>query len=288
MEIPFVGPSYNLDSRPSGVQRTVNLIPHPQEPGNERTAWVFQDVPGLVLVQDFAAAPSEETVLFLFHMTESASSEGIAEFTGASTAVDQTGAAWSTGGSPDWDLVASPAPKFGAFALRFLAGLSWIRSEFEVEYPTTGVSTLQIDAWVYILPTGDNGAAFIEVGATGYPFNPTFSLNISSAFDLNTGYEDASEESFGTTSEGIAQEEWVHLRLLCAGNVVRQYINGVQQVAAQVTTVALDPIGSLISINRMIISSSGTRVMFDDVRATIGGSSDAADFTPPTSPWPNP
>jgi hypothetical protein len=54
MEIPFVGPSYNLDSRPSGVQRTVNLIPHPQEPGNERTAWVFQDVPGLVLVQEFA------------------------------------------------------------------------------------------------------------------------------------------------------------------------------------------------------------------------------------------
>lgn len=50
MEIPFIGPSYSLDSRPSGVQRTVNLIPHPQEPGNERSAWVFKDVPGLVLV----------------------------------------------------------------------------------------------------------------------------------------------------------------------------------------------------------------------------------------------
>jgi len=46
-EIPFIGPSYNLDSRPSGAQRTINLIPVPQEPGNERTAWVFEDVPGL-------------------------------------------------------------------------------------------------------------------------------------------------------------------------------------------------------------------------------------------------
>jgi hypothetical protein len=52
--IPFVGPSYNLESRPASVQRTINLVPVPQEPGNERTAWVFKDVPGLVLVQDFA------------------------------------------------------------------------------------------------------------------------------------------------------------------------------------------------------------------------------------------
>ena len=48
MRIPFVGPSYNLDSRAASVQRTVNLIPIPQEPGNERTAWVFKDIPGLV------------------------------------------------------------------------------------------------------------------------------------------------------------------------------------------------------------------------------------------------
>jgi hypothetical protein len=56
MEIPFIGPTYNLESRPSGVQRTINLIPHPQEPGNERTGWVFKDVPGLVLVQDFSGS----------------------------------------------------------------------------------------------------------------------------------------------------------------------------------------------------------------------------------------
>jgi hypothetical protein len=52
--IPFVGPSYNLESRPASVQRTINLVPVPQEPGNERTSWVFKDAPGLVLVQDFA------------------------------------------------------------------------------------------------------------------------------------------------------------------------------------------------------------------------------------------
>lgn len=47
MNIPFVGPSYDLRSRPADVQRTINLIPVPLEPGNEKTAWVFKDVPGL-------------------------------------------------------------------------------------------------------------------------------------------------------------------------------------------------------------------------------------------------
>lgn len=50
-DVPLVGPSYNLDSRPASVQRTINLVPVPQEPGNERTAWVLQDVPGLRRVE---------------------------------------------------------------------------------------------------------------------------------------------------------------------------------------------------------------------------------------------
>lgn len=44
---PWVGPSYPLKSRPASVQRTINLIPVPLEPGNERTAYTFIDVPGL-------------------------------------------------------------------------------------------------------------------------------------------------------------------------------------------------------------------------------------------------
>lgn len=47
--IPFVGPSYQLESREAGVQRTINMVPVPQEPGNERTKWTFKDVPGLEL-----------------------------------------------------------------------------------------------------------------------------------------------------------------------------------------------------------------------------------------------
>ena len=62
MEIPFVGPSYDLLTRQSGVQRTINLIPVQQEPGNERTAWVFEDAPGL---EAWSPADVESPCVFL-------------------------------------------------------------------------------------------------------------------------------------------------------------------------------------------------------------------------------
>jgi hypothetical protein len=65
-QIPFVGPSYNLDSRPSGVQRTINLIPVPEEPGNERTSWVFKDVPGLTVFNRGATDPLISYVVALY------------------------------------------------------------------------------------------------------------------------------------------------------------------------------------------------------------------------------
>ena len=57
MDIRLVGPSYKLDSRPASVQRTVNMYLVPQEPGNERTPWVLQDVPGLASFSVSAAGP---------------------------------------------------------------------------------------------------------------------------------------------------------------------------------------------------------------------------------------
>lgn len=43
----FVGPSYNLESKPASVQRTINMVPVANEPGNERVRWVLKDCPGL-------------------------------------------------------------------------------------------------------------------------------------------------------------------------------------------------------------------------------------------------
>lgn len=54
--VPLIGPSYNLRNKRASLQRTVNLIPVPIEAGNERSAWVFRDVPGL---ETFDLTPPE-------------------------------------------------------------------------------------------------------------------------------------------------------------------------------------------------------------------------------------
>lgn len=54
MPVPFIGPSYNLDSRAASTQRTVNMYPVPVEPGNETAGVTLKDIPGLtVFVAEF-------------------------------------------------------------------------------------------------------------------------------------------------------------------------------------------------------------------------------------------
>jgi hypothetical protein len=60
----LIGPSYNLDDRSASVQRTINMMPVPVEPGNERAGWVFRDAPGLVsAVSEWDAGLAVSTAL---------------------------------------------------------------------------------------------------------------------------------------------------------------------------------------------------------------------------------
>lgn len=56
MTTPFVAGSYQLRSGNADKQRSINLQPVPLEPGNERSVWRFEDVPGLVVVYALGAA----------------------------------------------------------------------------------------------------------------------------------------------------------------------------------------------------------------------------------------
>lgn len=57
----FVGGTYNLNSVPASAQRTINMMPVPVEAGNERTAYTFRDVPGLLrfAVKDYIYITSQ-------------------------------------------------------------------------------------------------------------------------------------------------------------------------------------------------------------------------------------
>jgi hypothetical protein len=79
----LISGSYNLESRAASVQRTINLVPVPIEPGNERTAWVFKDAPGMVqAVADdgWDAEPSTVSTIQYKTQTAAAGNGGLSAF----------------------------------------------------------------------------------------------------------------------------------------------------------------------------------------------------------------
>jgi len=288
-DVPFVGPSYNLTSRPASVQRTVNLIPVPQEPSNERTSWIFKDVPGLVLVQEFQAA---ETVLFLFHMTSEVSSEGISEFPGGNDKFDQTGAVWETGGSGFSAISGFPYPVFGAKLLatddpdRLSRSFDQTSTGQPDSYPIGDSSSLQIDAWVYIQASDVLDGDFIDisVGNFSYPLSASFDLSINDDFEISAGFENADVFTKAQGPDPIPTDQWVHIRLVYTGALLGVFVNGV--LAAQSSMSGL--LSLIDPINAMSIEIGSTGMYLDDVRGSIGAGASLDNFTPPTAAWPNP
>jgi hypothetical protein len=290
MKISFVGPTYPLVSKPASVQRTIGMYPVPIEPGNERTSWVFKDFPGLVEVEPFAAT---EIVLFLFHMTETATAEGIAEFIGGPTsALDQTGATW-TSDSTDWVLLATfPYPVFGLFLLGGTGDITWSRDapqtdpEIPDDYSTSAVSTLQIDGWFYVQSgsVAVNDRTSLAVGTFAYPLIAEFDLLVNDEFDALARFDDGSTSVEVFSADPIPTNIWVHLRLLYTGTALVLFVDGT--LSAQ--TAATGLLELVNPINRMEMRQVGSAIYLEDCRASIGGSASAANFTPPVAPWPNP
>lgn len=234
-----------------------------------------------------------ETVLFLFHMTDAASAEGIAEFTALYDAADQTGATW-TPNQPNWELVDSnPDPKFGMSSLGSSGSVIFSRDIPQAtapdDYSTTGISTLQIDGWFYYdtATVETNAIGMLSVGVYNYPLVKQFDLAINDEADAFARFDDGGTtvEVFGSTdADFIPVDQWVHVRLLYTGAALVLFVNGVQygQVALTGALEQLNP------INLMEIRMAHTGIFIDDARATIGGSAGTANFTPPVTPWPNP
>jgi hypothetical protein len=126
-----------------------------------------------------------------------------------------------------------------------------------------------------------------ELGAESYPFPATFFLTIETGGGVFFGFEDASEDSQGLTSGSIPVDTWTHVRLLCVGNEIRVYLDGVAD-STVVTTESADPIGEMLAMNLFRVTLGDGGMFLDDARGLLGGPASTANFTAPVVPWPNP
>ncbi len=300
----FIGPTYPLVSKPASVQRTIGMYPVPIEPGNERTSWVFKDFPGLVEVTPFAAPAPAQTVLYLFHMIGgSPTSEGADEFDGPAQAYDQTGANWDAT-NESWNLNYFPVPpKFGLLDYVY-EDVTWIRDEtpenpeVPATFSTVGFSTLQVSAWVYVDFDLVNPPMVYEwsVGKTDYPAEPVaLTLRVTGdgdTFQARVVWQPP--EPMGeqvSNPSAVPTGEWVHLLMSCnnSGGLgsLTLYVNG--EASGGLSEVDMSGILASISpINYMVKSGIGAGLHIDEEYAVLGATAITSDFTPPTTPWPNP
>jgi hypothetical protein len=277
----LIGPSYSLESRPASVQRTVNMIPVPLEPGNERAGFVFKDVPGLV---DAVSAwePSPEAApdplfaqVLVLLMGEGANGSTI--FTDSSTYARSVTVG---GGSP---AISTAEFKFGSASIyggtSSLAQLLFSRSGAE-----WAQDNWSWDAWVrraadtnYLGLFYHNANLYIKVGTPsidGVSYRPIVSLNGATVL---------------TASSSVPLNQWTHVALTVeksgATYTLRLFINGVLEAsvtsASGVSSLASNPSNN--SIGRSNASGfPGLNCYLDAYRITAA-TRWTANFTPPQS-----
>jgi hypothetical protein len=225
-------------------------------------------------------ATSSETVLFLFHMTETATAEGVNEFGGAQI-VDQTGAAWTTE-TEDWDLsFSNPYPMFGSRCLTATDGTNTAinRQGSNLNVPRPDNDAFAIDAWLYLSEANAYCTVWVNFNirlgtqAGTYVASASDGTGMTAPVDLDGG--------------PVLLDEWVHLRANYDGTTFRLFVNGNMEASGAID---LSPVASLGGGANIDIETGGGTInaALDEVYAVVGTALSTTNFTPPVARWPNP
>lgn len=271
---PWVGPTYPLKSRVASVARTINLVPVPNEPGNERTAWVFQDVAGLDAVTQLEPPQNVYTGI-LNHFDVADGANIVSEIGPELTYSSYLGST-------------SPTPKFGA--QRGGTG--------ETSYSTHGnVSVITLDAnkswraegWFY--PTTAQVDFFgVSVGAYSYGLGRFTQYGDSSFVENHITILSAGGGRFGDPTWAATVNAWNHIGIQYNATTgvfsyfIGQAGNTTGHVAQQyATTLGLFGTGTTTAG----VSIGGTSCFPDEFyfRNVADSALYAEGYTVPTGPW---
>lgn len=281
MPVPFVGPSYTLNTRKADVQRTVNMFPVANEVAGGKSAAYLESVPGLVVFSGTDKDPTIDehigSVQFLSHFNGADGSQDFVDEFGSSMVVTPSG---------------SGLQLSAAFATFGATGA----------YGTAGRSIYVTELIGVLLQPQFTIEAFIKITAPTISPNPVVALRIATS-DGSYSVELYGENSpprryfigrnpFGYL-EGPAAEydvfPWngrsTHLALTRdAAGVLRLFVDGVlvdSHSGGPATARA-------ITVFRLLEGSQQANAGIDEARFTNGVCRYTADFTVRTTPFPNP
>ncbi len=296
---PFIGPSYNLDSRPASVQRTVNMMPVPNEPGNERAGWTFKDVPGLVKVNTVLVPdPPPSTVILRLPFDTDYLDKST--YHHAHTRYTLTG--------PDEPLAAlqSINLKYGTGAYRAEGGYTSGTANAIQTYANGPecelTSDFTIQMWLYLSTTFTTRICSISSAGVvaGFGLSAThageWGIAFNNAYSRFVFYDGVSAETFVSFGSIFPNEAWFHIAVVRESGIIKTYLNGVHSAVSECT---LNVPGSIGGVYPIALGGSRTSstASFDMMQSFSAGdprhsyiddvmiSAQAeytADFTPPT------
>ena len=183
--------------------------------------------------------------------------------------------------------------KFGTASLDFNSG-----SNANIELPSTSdaldIASSQdftIEWWMYVTsfstaaPSGTSSYIIAEfVGSFDYSWNLTSTALSSGACAISFA-RDFSSSGLLTHQDAVPTNSWVHVAHVRSSNVNTLYLNGVASSTTVTSNVALNNSGFFSVGPRQ--GAAANRLYMDEVRVTIGVARYTADFTPPTTAFPD-
>lgn len=204
---------------------------------------------------------------------------------GSTSIVDETGRSWSNTAYPYVEL-SSDYPKFGATSGKWSAAGSALESANSDGTWNFATSPATMEAWVYVPSIGSANMGLFSrrIGAVYCPFE--FRIGSTGAIDalIANATNDAWSAITAFAGVSVSAATHTHVAVVATGSEWQVYVQGVKSS----TTIPYTAVAS--SSQSMFIGRGGDGGYggyIDEARITKGVARYSANFTPPTSAFPN-
>lgn len=216
----------------------------------------------------------------------------------STTFVDEYGKTWAVNGNLR---IKTDKSKFGGSSAYFdgnTAYLSMPASQISLD---NQVFTLELWAWIpnpssWVIPSGNSQAySNVILGQSNKNSYGEQVLAVATTGAMNiTLQRGSSGYSWNSAANVVPWEQWVHLAWVIDSDKLRCYVNGTNVLTVNTTRKWATPAPDVpLTIGYEIVQNYPQYKMFwngyvDEFRLTVGSALYASDFTPPSSPFPNP
>jgi hypothetical protein len=173
--------------------------------------------------------------------------------------------------------VSTTQVKFGTGSIVYAASSNGITVPSQ-PYTTLGTANFTIEFWLYLNSTANGD--FYDQRSTGTQAAPVLQLGSSAM----TYYVSNVTQ---ITGSALSTGQWYHIALTRSGTNTRLFVNGTQQGSTW-TTDSTNYVSNNLGIGCYLPTpTNSSNCYLDDIRITNGIARYTANFTPPTSAFPN-